>query len=215
MAFPDDHFPQLYRRQLDGCTNQCGPLLPGGNCTTADCVCPVVNAAGATAVNTCVNCITATDPYLASNITLTANVCMHCQSQCSSSLTAYFQSLACNSSLACSCAPFIPLGATTITTCANCIQPFDATDAAGFVDFAEECGILPSNATSTTLSSSASTTPSNSVAASTASAQSSTGSASPVATAKSAAAHVDVVGLGSLVWILLTLKTVVFAFLFV
>src|SRR5271163_2645131 len=134
-AFPDDHFgkrtahiPQLYRRQLDGCTSQCVPLLPGGNCTPADCVCPVVNAAGVTAVNACVSCIEATDPYLASNITLTANVCMHCQSQCSSSLTAYFQSLACNSSLACSCAPFMPLGATTITTCANCIQPFDATD---------------------------------------------------------------------------------------
>jgi len=221
-SVPDHHFwkrtphLQLYRRQLGDCTSQCAPLLPGGNCTTADCVCPIVNAAGATAVNSCVNCISATDPSLASNITLTADVCMHCQSQCSSGLTAYFQSLGCNSStLACICAPFIPLGATTIATCANCLEPLDQAYSSGLIEIGQECGILPSNVTSATLSASASAT-STSVATPTASAQSSTGSASPAATAsKSAATHVEFDTFGSLVWIALTLTTVVFAFLFV
>ena len=214
-AFPDNHFakraphlPQLYRRQADGCTTQCGPILSGGNCSTTECICPIVNAAGPTAVTACADCISKVDPYLASNITLTANVCMNCESQCSSTLTAYFASLACNGSLACSCAPFAPLGATTITTCANCVQKFDATDATGLLEFAQECGILPSGAPSSALPSS--TASPSSAGAATGSA---TASASATATAsKSAATRIDFDAFGSLVWIALTLKAVVFAF---
>lgn len=169
---------ELYRRQFAGCAAQCASIESALACNSTECACPILNSAGSAAVNACVTCVDPVSPLTASNITLFANVCSMCESQCSTSLTAYIQTLSCNSTI-CECSIYLGVGAGPLTTCANCVQTFSPAIADGLLEFAQACGLNvtvpsppPSSATSASASASASTvsTPSSSSASSTPSA---------------------------------------------
>jgi hypothetical protein len=149
-------FPEIHRRQVGNCTDQCCAVEPALACNTTECACPILNSAGSTGVTACVNCLQTVSPLTASNITLFANVCSMCESQCSTSLTAYIQTLSCNTT-ACECSLYLRVGSTALTTCATCVQTFNPTDADGLLAFAQACGVNV-----TVPSASASQTPSHS-----------------------------------------------------
>ena len=185
------HIAKIYRRQMPGCDAECASIEALLACTTTECACPIVNSAGSAAVSVCTSCLQSTQPLVASNITLLAGVCLKCESQCSTTLTAYIQSLACNSTT-CACSLFSSVGSTAITTCANCVQPFDPLDATGLLQFVEQCGIGPSSASSAYASASASASSLASSASisgptSTQVGTSSTSAASPASTASKSA----------------------------
>lgn len=182
------NFAGMLRRQTS-CATQCSSIAAAAACNSSECICPIYAAAGATEIKTCVDCLQPIEPYLASNITFSANVCSMCDSQCSAALTAYIQSLSCNSTT-CLCSVFSVAGATAITTCANCIKPFDPTDAAGALALAQECGIIsPVSVSSSASVSGSSSTSGPSTTGPTASTRAASSSASAVATASTSAGN--------------------------
>jgi hypothetical protein len=209
----DEHVAQLYHRAVN-CTPPCQTIMTALECTTADCLCSMFQTINSTSLSDCVNCLEPVRPTLAGNITLFANVCSKCQSICSGSLSAYLQTNACNSSAIdspCVCSLFDPVGATAITACASCIQPFDQFDSMRLLVSAQQCGIISGGNPSASASVSASAPASTTISA-TASAQSSAASSAPAAS-KSDATRLSVHVFGSLVWVALILKTVFIAFL--
>lgn len=152
----DADIAQIHRRQFGDCNSQCASIEGVLACTTADCACPIFNSAGSAAVSDCTSCVQTVQPLIASNITLFAGVCAKCQNQCSTSLTAYIQSLACTST-SCACSLFSSVGLPTLTTCANCVQTFDPVVATGLLQFAEQCGLGPTNSSTSASASAAST----------------------------------------------------------
>lgn len=153
-------FAQIHPRQAGNCTTQCGTIEGALACNSTECACPILNSAGSAGVSTCVNCLTTSSPYLAANLTLFANVCSMCESQCSTSLTAYIQTLSCNTT-ACQCTLYLGVGSTALTTCAACVKKFNPTDAAGLLAFAQACGLnvtAPSSSASQTSSASSTAT---------------------------------------------------------
>jgi hypothetical protein len=184
--------PQIHRRQFGDCNSQCASIEAALACTTADCACPIFNSAGSAAVSDCASCVQTVQPLIASNITLFGGVCSKCQNQCSTSLTAYIQSLACNST-SCSCSLFSSVGLPTLTTCANCVQTFDPAVATGILQFAEQCGLGP------TASASASAASSTSAQVATAS---TSAASSASTTSKSAGTRICADGFNKLFWII-------------
>jgi hypothetical protein len=209
-TYGDARFPEMYRRQTGDCDSQCGSIEAALGCNSTECACPIFASAGSTAVTACVNCLQPVAPLTASNITLFANVCSMCQSQCSTSLTAYIQTLSCNNT-ACECTLYLGVGSAALTTCATCVETFDPTDAAGLLAFAQACGVnvtVPS-ASQSSASQSSTSLPSASKASatiiSTPSATSQVSSATSSATAAitatgSTACRVGVELFGKLFW---------------
>ena len=135
----NEHVVRVYPRQTTNCTNQCAPIMAATQCPTSQCLCPILNSAGSTAINACVNCITLTEPQLANNIEIVASLCAKCENQCSSALTAFIPCI----SSQCTCTVFVTLDETTITSCSNCFQSFDPTLAQSLIEFAQSCGVIP------------------------------------------------------------------------
>jgi len=197
-TYGNARFPEMYRRQTGDCDSQCGSIEAALGCNSTECACPIFASAGSTAVTACVNCLQPVAPLTASNITLFANVCSMCQSQCSTSLTAYIQTLSCNNT-ACECTLYLGVGAAALTTCASCVETFDPTDAAGLLAFAQACGVnvtVPSASQSSSASATIIPTPS-----ATSQVSSATSSATAVITASgSIACRVGVEQFGKLFW---------------
>ena len=168
-------FNSLSRRQSsEPCIAECGIFYAALECNTTGCICADFNAGGSAAVSNCTNCLQSASPPLASNITLFAQVCTNCSTQCDTTLAGYIATLSCNTT-ACECAYYAAIGAPNITTCANCIQPFAPADAAGVIEFAQACGVIPTN-------SSVSTSASASLSSASASASAKSGSPSATST---------------------------------
>ena len=150
------HIAQIHRRQITECTTQCASMERVLACSTASCVCPIVNAAGSAAATVCASCLKTSAPSFASIVvTLVDGICSKCESQCSATLTAYIQSQSCNSTT-CACSLFSSVGLPAITACANCVQSFNPLPALGVLQFVEQCGIGTANASISSISASSS-----------------------------------------------------------
>ena len=211
----------LNRRQFNNCTPQCAPVGQALAYNNTPCLCPIFNIAGLE-VDACTSCLQPVEPLVASNITLLSQVCLHCQSQCSTTLTAYIGALACNST-ACECALYVPVGGAAISACANCANTFNPAIAAGLIQIAEQCNIsIPSSSTattSTTQMSSASTTQISPTSTSATSLLSSSSASSAVAAvtlptvSNSAAFHLEPQVYRTFSWMIMTLGVFGYAFL--
>jgi hypothetical protein len=166
---------QLQRRQasLASCLLPCSSVIPALECSTGPCVCPILNSAGMNDTVTCANCLNGVDASESSYLTLLANVCAMCSSQCSGVLGAILQSQTSCSNTTCECSLFSQVGAESIGNCASCVKSFNPAGAATLLGIEQACGIGNASGlssppmstpliTTTTLSQSGSTTPTTS-----------------------------------------------------
>jgi hypothetical protein len=202
----------MYRRQLDGCTTPCASVARALGCNSTECACSILNSAEPATIDTCVNCLEPAQPLIASNITLFANICSKCQSQCSLTLTAYIKTLSCNTTT-CFCSKFSSVPASAITSCASCAQSFDPVHVSGLLILAQQCGILPPTGTAA----SPGPSPTTSTKTGQSGATSGTGTTKPTSSAS-----ISAVGQGrpdllfsGLFWMALILGSLAFPFLLV
>src|SRR5947207_12288949 len=131
--FPVSNSGHLQSRQLQ-CIQQgapCVSIYPAISCTTAECICPILKAAGSAVINTCASCLQSTRATEASELVLLGSVCSMCDSQCSSVINAIIQAYTECQALTgtCACPIIIAPGSAYYTTCASCIRAFDASGA--------------------------------------------------------------------------------------
>lgn len=149
----------IEKRQRD-CDVQCSSLEPALACNTSTCVCPVLNAAGSSAITTCTNCLETVPEFsmYASFLPLLGEVCSMCATPCSSLLTAILvQVPSCSGTpLACACSILRSIGSAALQSCTSCVQTFDPSDVSGVLSLENQCHISVSGNSSATTSASTS-----------------------------------------------------------
>jgi hypothetical protein len=126
------------------CLTQCFSISNALYCQDASCVCPILDAASASVVSTCEDCLNSYGySDYSSLISLAYQVCTMCYDQCAFILTAAIETESCTT-LACFCPVLQPGGANDLESCANCIHSFNSQEASILESFATGCGFASS-----------------------------------------------------------------------
>ena len=137
----------LHERQ--SCDSQCSSLESVVSCSNSSCLCPILNAASSTTINSCTTCLEGIPEVsmFASYLPLLGQVCTTCATPCSSLLTEILvQVPSClTNPTTCVCTIIKSLEPQAISNCTTCLQTFDPTDLSGVLSLERQCNVsIPS-----------------------------------------------------------------------
>ena len=135
----------MKRGQSKNCESECSSLEGALSCSTTECVCPILNQASSSAIQTCANCLEKSSglAMYAEFLPLLGDVCSTCETQCSALLNAIITQVpSCSGTpISCACSIIGSLSPADIASCTCCIQTFDPTDVSGVLSLENQCGV--------------------------------------------------------------------------
>lgn len=139
----------LVARQQD-CTSTCASLEPGLSCTNGTCLCPVLTAAGAQAIQSCASCLSSIPTFgqYATWLPILGDVCSSCETPCADLLdTTIAQIDSCNGTVQdCACGILKGIPSSGLASCNSCIASSDPSASSQIVGFEQQCGVSVSSA---------------------------------------------------------------------